>query len=394
MRRTLTMAVIVILTAAASVPILRWMPLPFAWIGLMWGVAAFAAIPRLAVGMRTLLSTLGAVAIALAAAEVWFAYSLPREIDRQWSPPLFHVDPVLGWAPMPSQVVHAKAAVDGQMLYHVRYSIDATGHRITAPVQSATVRGCVYFFADSFTFGLGVDDSESLPYQAGALTQGRYRIINFGVPGYGAEHMLANLERGELSKSAPCEPTHIIYLALPNHILRAAGKTSFSETGPRYQLRADGTPVYVGTPAASASSAQAPAARSWWLREVVYQSTKSQILRAFAGRQPTPTSADVELYFAIVSKAYRIAADRWPSAQRHVISWDTPDQLVGQDRFHLGLAAADVQIHAIDAVIPGYSQNPAEHSLHRLDPHPNAQTYRRVAQYLAERVLIDKPTLP
>ena len=375
----------IVVMAAASVCFLKWAPLPFAWIAFIWGAAAFAAMPRLAGWMRTLLSTLGAIAIALGAAEAWFAYSLPHEVKRELSPPLNQVDPVLGWAPRASQVVHAKASVDGRTLYDVRYSIDATGHRISPPDRGKNVQGCVYFFVDSYTFGEGVDDSDSLPYRLGMLTQGRYRIINFAAPAYGAEHMLAILERGELSRSSPCEPTHIIYLALAHHILRAVGKTSFSERGPHYQLRANGEVAYLGTPASA--PAQQSVSRSWWVRELEYQSTKSWIWHALALRTAAPTDADLDLYFAIVRKAFGLAAARWPSAQRHAISWDILDEFVGRDRFHHGMATVDAQVHFIDSIVPGYTQNLLEHSLDPLDVHPDARTYLRVAQYLAERVV-------
>jgi hypothetical protein len=379
----------IILMAAASVVFLKWAPLPFAWIAFMWGAAAFAAIPWMAGWVRTPLSTLGAIAVALGIAEAWFAYSLPHEVKRELSPALNQVDPVLGWAPKPSQVVHAKATADGRTLYDVRYSIDAAGHRISPPDRGKNVQGCVYFFIDSYSFGEGVDDSESLPYQLGTLTQGRYRIINFGVPAYGAEHMLAILERGELSRSLPCAPTHIIYLALAHHILRAVGKTSFSERGPHYQLRANGEVAYLGTPAST--SAQHSESRSWWVRELEYQSTKSWIWHAFAVRTPAPTDADLDLYFAIVRKAFGLAAARWPSAQRHVISWDILDEFVGRDRFHHGMATVDARVHFIDSIVPGYTQNLLQHSLDPLDVHPNARTYHRVAQYLAERVITARP---
>ncbi len=370
------------MAGVSVVLILKWVPLPFAWIAWLLGAAIFIAIPRLAIWMRTPLSTLGAIAISLGAAEVWFAYSLPPEVDRQLSPPMNQVDSILGWAPRPSQSVRAKATAGGRTLYDVRYSIDTSGHRITAVDHNASAAGCIFVFADSFAFGEGVEDSESLPYQLGALMQGRYRIINFAAPGYGAEHMLASLERGELSRASPCEPTHVIYLALPHHIHRAAGKTTFSSGGPRYQLRAGGSLVYLGTPAAIAASG--PAQRSWWLGELDYQFRKASIRRAFAGRPPTTTDGDIDLYFAVVREAYRIVGERWPAAQRHVISWNIHDYFaLGQARFYRGLATVDANVHSIESMVPGYALNLAKHSLDPLELHPSGQTYRRVAQHLA-----------
>jgi hypothetical protein len=101
----------------------------------------------------------------------------------------------------------------------------------------------MFFFVDSFVFGDGVADRETLPYKVGLKTGGRFRIVNFGYSGYGAEHMLAIVERGEVALRPPCQPTNIVYVALPDHVYRAAGKNDYSVRGPRYRLSV-GVPVH------------------------------------------------------------------------------------------------------------------------------------------------------
>jgi len=369
----------VLFAIGATVIVLKFLPLPFAWIGVGWSIAAFAVVPRLRGRAQQPVLMLGAVALAVGLAEIWFNFSLPPEVERHSDPSINRYDALLGWAPKASQVVHVTESAAGQTIYDVHYSIDANGRRVVAPDRGDEVEGCVFFFVDSFTFGEGVSDQESLPYQFGLATQGRFRVVDFAAPGYGAEQMLAMLERGELSGTPPCEPTHIVYLALPHHALRAGGKTSFSGKGPRYRLRADGTAEYVETP--SETSAEPPG----WLEEKwEYQLTKSQVVRALKRRSITATDADIALYFAIVRQCYRIFGERWPRAERHIISWDIYDYIVdGKERFHQGLATVDAKVHNIDAIIPGYSENPVPHSLHYLETHPNARSYELVAKYLA-----------
>jgi hypothetical protein len=105
----------------------------------------------------------------------------------------------------------------------------------------------LFFFADSFTFGWGVRDHETLPLPSGAEDP---RPISCGQSfgwGYGAEHMLATIERGALATHSPGEPTHIFYAAVAHHVDRVTGKTPFSIYGPQYRLDPKGVPKYFGT---------------------------------------------------------------------------------------------------------------------------------------------------
>jgi Fumarylacetoacetate (FAA) hydrolase family len=203
------------------------------------------------------------------------------------------------------------------------------GHRISPPDRGDKVEGCLFFLADSITFGYGVNDDETFPYQVGLKSHGRFRVVNLAVNGYGAEHMLATMERDDLALS-PCEPTYIFYVAAPHHVLRAAGKVPELTYGPRYRLGPKGIPEYLGTK---------PPPPKWrrWRDRLHDQLSKSQIYRALPDRIRT-TEEDVELYFAIVREAFSRFKRRWPKAELHVIAWDLHDHHSnGQARFHQGL---------------------------------------------------------
>jgi len=371
---------IVVGLAAFSGFALKALPAPFAWIALTWGVVFVATSLRAHRWARVPVSTLGAAAIALGLAEAWFAQSLPREVEHRTSPPISRHDTVLGWALRPSQAVHATASVEGASIYSVTYTIDSSGHRVVPEPLKSSPDGCVLFFTDSFVFGEGVEDADAIPYRFALLSDRRYRVVNYAAPAYGAEHMLATLERGELAEKPPCEPTHVVYVALPHHVLRAAGKTSYSGAGPRYRLGPRGEAEFVGV--ASAATAPASTSQSWWRRELEYQATKSNVRRMFVSRTAAPTTADEDLYFAIVRQAFGLMRDRWPSAQRHVVSWDLHAQFAnGLEKFHRGLRTIDARIHPIDAIAPFYTADPMPFSIHALDQHPNARMDDLVARY-------------
>lgn len=372
--------------AGFSAIALKFLSIPFLWIGLTWAIAGFA-VAALAPQLVKLSITLAAalpLAIGLGELTVWI--TSPPEVIYYDDPSPNEEDAVLGWRLKPSQVSHATADVSGIRIYDVSYSTDATGHRISPPDRGLQIQGCMLFLSDSFTFGKGVGDHDAFPYQVGLKTHGRLRIVNLAVPAYGAEQMLASIERGKLATDPPCEPTHIIYAALPHHILRAAGKTDFSRRGPRYRLRADGVPEYLGTNLSEAGTTS----ESWiWLHgRLVEQLNKSQIYRMLGKRPPPTTEADIDLYFGIVRQAVRLFEQRWPNAEFHLISWDVQDFYSnGQTRFHEGLQGIGPKVHFIDDILPGYTKEPTKYGLHQFDLHPNSLAHEILAAYLAERVV-------
>jgi hypothetical protein len=384
MRRVVSAAAVIVGATLASALLLKRASVPFFWMGLVWGVAGFAVAAWAPRWLRFPLVMLGTLPLVLALGEAFFAVTAPLKADITTVPLQNQDDPLLGWKPKPSQVTRATARAGGTVIYEATYTTDAAGHRITPPVRGDRVDGCVLFFADSFTFGEGVNDAETFPYQVGVKTQGRFRVVNMAVGAYGAEHMLASIERGELAGSPPCEPTHIIYAALPHHVLRAAGKTAFSVFGPRYRLGPDGGPQYVGTTPRAAVGAS----RRGWRAQVAEQLAKSRIRGVVAERMQA-TEGDVELYFAIVREAFRRFASRWPKAERHVISWDIhPFYSNGVARFHEGLKTVDATVHSIDDILPGYTKDPGKYALDRADMHPNARAHEMVATYLANHLLL------
>ena len=94
-----------------------------------------------------------------------------------------------------------------------------------------------FFFGDSFTYGEGVNDDETLPYLFEKLSGGRYRAYNLAFHGYGPQQMLRVIETGLLEKMVSDQrPLIVVYEALVQHIERAAGKLN---------LGCQGTSLYV-----------------------------------------------------------------------------------------------------------------------------------------------------
>ena len=162
------------------------------------------------------------------------------------------------------------------------------------------------FFGDSVTFGEGVKDDQTFPYHAGIKTNGRYAIRNFAFSGYGPHQMLANLQSGLFDQRISCKPTHFFYLAIPEHIARVAGLTSWDRHGPRFTLDANGEAVRAGNfddPARIFSQIKVP-------RWVELAFDKFFAWQRFFGWARDPSPADLQLFVAVVRASARLAKQR------------------------------------------------------------------------------------
>ena len=239
--RLLLAASLLLIAVAASLLILMAAPAPFFWIWLTWAAALFATVFCVrGAWLRPILFNLGFVACLLAAAE---AYLIIHEYTGTTFSDGFVVDdPVLGRAPAKGMQAHAfKAGPAGLfhrpagVLFDVNYTIDSNGLRVAPPWRQDDLAGTVLFFGCSFTFGEGLNDSETLPYQVGIQSGGRYRTFNFAFEAYSPAQMLAEIEHSMVSRVVDTTPRDAYYIAIPDHVWRVAGRVPWARA-PRYVL--------------------------------------------------------------------------------------------------------------------------------------------------------------
>ena len=134
----------------------------------------------------------------------------------------------------------------GKPVYSVTYGFNEEGNRVT-PKNSATARYNVLTFGCSFTFGVGVGDTGSFPWQLSEKLGKDYQVHNLGVGGYGPHQMLAIIESGRADAMIRRGRTLCFFLAIDDHPKRVAGLHSWNEGGePRYVLK-DGSVMRDGT---------------------------------------------------------------------------------------------------------------------------------------------------
>ncbi len=365
---------------------LKAVPMPFVWAGLAWAGALVGAIFCVrGTGLRAVLFNAAVAAAVVSATE---AYVSLHEIDPPSYSDGYRVqDDVLGFAPVKGVHGHATRISHGGTLYDVGYTIDSNGLRVAPPVKAGA--RTILFFGCSFTFGEGLRDQETLPYQVGLQSDGRYRTFNFGFHGYGPHQMLAEIEQGLVGRIVDGEPEYAIYQAVPHHVARVAGKVSFGKHAPRYELNPDGTVRLAG------HFEEQKKTYSPLEEELRWQLGKSGIYRMLANREPAVSEADVALTLAIVRKSRDLLVARYPGIRFHVILWQSwKEERKIYEELRDGFRRMNVPVHLVSDILPHYTLGPSPYVLSAYDRHPSALADRMLARYVFTNIVAAEPTNP
>jgi hypothetical protein len=123
-------------------------------------------------------------------------------------------DPELGYIILPGKriVTSVLKSPNKSVIYDVKYTINQYGLRqVSTPPNGrpSDESKPIFFFGDSFTFGEGVNDQDTLPQQFSVLSG--LRAVNFGVHGYGPHQILRELETARPRIVEPRDPLAIVY---------------------------------------------------------------------------------------------------------------------------------------------------------------------------------------
>ena len=230
----LTVALIAALAVGAAV-------LPSA----MWACALAALLGIAGVVLfrgnrwRTSALVVAAIALSLAVLDAFAGllsptainYGLVRSTVPKWWPP---PDPILGFRPKPNSEVLATATFGPELVYRRTYHFDADAARVTplGPAGADTY----LFLGDSFVFGQGLPDDESLAAQFAKANGLKVRAINLGVPGNAPNHLVRAFEAGLLDGYASQSIKAVVTWIIPAQLARVTGDGSWLGSSPRYVL--------------------------------------------------------------------------------------------------------------------------------------------------------------
>lgn len=378
-------------------------------VGLLAAAAALVALPAPAVFAAVFLSAAflhGAIAwrrpvvrLALLNCSLLLMVFTVAEAAALWraAPPLrdettdadgrdirFRAHDVLGYGPPASASVRWRRFSGADLLFDVTYHTDAHARRITPQVDGP--HDCVLFLGDSFTFGAGVRDEQTLPHLVGTALAPRYAAVNFGFSGYGPHQALAAMEHG-LIDAVGCRPRHAIYFAIPDHAMRAARQQPWDLHGPRYERAADGSAVARG----HFDDPDAP--RDGALSRLAMRAlSKSRLLDWLVVRPLTTVAsdADIALMVAVTQGQARWLQAHAPGCDFSVLFWDEPGSAVGE-RILDALARTPLRVDRVSAMLDGFASDPSQYELHPRDRHPNPRAYALLADALVRRITSAPP---
>lgn len=341
---------------------------------------------------RALWINLAVLTLTLGIGEVYFWSQEPLERQMEYSEGFFVADEVFGYKPSSGRTLSHRTSTQEGLLYQVNYTINADGLRVTAPADTAMSlhEHCLVFFGDSFTFGEGMSDERTMPYQVWKKLGGQLRTVNFGFLGYGPHQMLAALQHGYLESRGHCRPNHVVYQAIPTHVSRAAGLEAWDFHGPRYVLNADGgiwqdghfddVPRTALLDRLRTLHRQFPAQ----VKTTLEQSALYRLLL----RSHRPVDAqDVALFGGIVGEARQVIETTYPGAQFHVLLWDYDDDREVVEQVQQELAHRGVQVSAISGILPDFPAARARYEISQYDRHPNAMAHDLIADFVARRLV-------
>lgn len=350
--------------------------------------------------LAVVVGTLGVA--ELYAHQVYFAEEPPRELIYRLTSTSdaagvaidqFAPHPILGYAPYKGQTFTETARYNGSLMYDVTYQINAQGLRVSTSDAAGSVPGtpCILFFGDSFTFGEGVHDEETLPSRTASRSGGAYQVQNFGFVGYGPHQMLAQIQHGLVQKAVTCTPRYAIYQAIPSHVSRAAGLESWDQAGPWFVLDQDGHAVQQGQFTAMPQCGIGPVMRRLHASLPIQAkrlAERSSLYRALLYLRRATTDEDVARVGGIVAAANTALKTTYPGIEVHVILWDFSRQTDPTERALItALQSAGLRVHLVSTMLPEYVTHREEYILHPADGHPNARAYNRLATYLIDHVI-------
>lgn len=228
-----------------------WVLLPTGpWTSVWTAMLALAGVVLLkGEKIRRIALVLAAVAASTVGLELIVSIGSPQArrpvltrvvVPGNWIEP----DAILGYRLSPNTSVLDTARYGDELIYRAFYNIDGTGARVTP--QGRPEAGTYLFLGDSFVFGQGLSDEDSVAAQFTQATGGAIRGINLGVPGYGPNHFVRALEAGLIDRSPYRDPRAVVTWIIPAQLARITGDGEWLASSPRYILR-DGIPEFSGS---------------------------------------------------------------------------------------------------------------------------------------------------
>ena len=250
---------------------------------------------------------------------------------------------------------------------------------------------------DSFAFGQGLNDNETLSYFIQTLT-GR-SALNAGLHGYGAHQALRILEDEDLfrKRTRGHKVTTILYRPIVNHINRTAGYSPWDRNGPCYELKGKNTISYQG------SFVECGKRNTTLLTELALRLSSSaepftkKVAETFTLRNKYASTnyleKDVDIFLAVVAKMNAIAKSKGINFIVLLEDAKTHNDLCGQKVTFAPELEERLKQQRLNLILTSkvYTQSVCtsnELRISKYDGHPSMLANKILAEYLIKNNLI------
>ena len=276
----------------------------------------------------------------------------------------------------------------GEIIYDIAYSTNENGWR-KIPSSNANSKKCFLFFGDSFTYGEGLNDDETLPFFFGKKMKD-YQILNFGYHGYGPHQALALILSGEVERvlsDKKCESINALYESLIDHIRRANG-LAWWEQGykniPKFKI-INNQVVWI-----NANKNLKEKINLTHELSLTKYGRKSYLLKMLDMQTYKFKQEYNELYFAILSTMENELKARL-NASFTLFLWDTSNLSKDLEKREFKailkwLKNGQMQYFLMSQVADDYKDNRLKYGIHKDDLHPNALANQKIAEFLATKI--------
>lgn len=376
------------------------------------------------VRLKAFLFNLAVAILFLALAETYlsgrdfFRYNDSGDDDsfkekETYSNKYYAFDDIRGHVPLKNIKTNVQKSRGDKIIYGAVYTTNEYGLRATfrdlkpqCPGLTKDFKNLV-FFGCSYIFGEGVNDNETIPYLVEEKAMGRYRSYNFGFLGYGPQQILSILEADLLDKIINNDrPIIAIYLALPDHAQRVAGRypyITYNPDGPQYVLDSKGQVKYAGKFRQGFNNEDLFALfltdysylddgrdiSNKLIARVLFQLNKSYLYKMLAHKVIYGLSifrADIRLFIQVVKRCRDLIAEKY-KGDFYLILW--PDK----SDTHYNCMLSELRKNNIKVIVADQIfNNNFDEKYYSIpdDGHPNGRAYEKIADYLLKNVLIDR----
>jgi len=292
--------------------------------------------------------------------------------DHEYSTPFVQLDPLLGFSAMPNVEVEAARVRGDEVAFRARYRTDSYGRRVTPGPAKAPYHAI--FMGDSFTFGEGVADGETLPAQF-AQHMPQFKPYNYGIGGHSVQNMYLHLMRPEFPDEIGEDSGILVYTLLQFHLARTLGAmrdtVAWADQLPYLTEEADGF-VWRGTFAEG---------RPWTQR--FYRLVSKSRLLAYA-QIDLPIvwrRAHYDRLARLIVASKEAYLVHFPEGRFYVLVWPTSQ---GGTQFQDSLTRAGVEVLYFPELFPDFEEAPEKYRF--ADGHPRALAHQQVGRRLAEQL--------